>query len=269
VGSLLLPPLSAVGTSNHSDNCVVVYHRLRMRGDLVEMSRFFIAKARQLLYAGLKFVSPPQNAGFVAEFDEGPTNVGILLRGQSLLRVKDYWDRFEEGYFANDFRQEWKLLSPEITTKRWAHVVNRVPASWFTKKEYEIMGIQRVLTNHFPSRGVHPFHKVGVPWEYMPEEMRDEIPGDLKDGRGYPSIGIQTVAYIASVVRPKNIWLFGLDFYHSHYLVSDKIRKEHHLAKQKRMVSLFFNLVRQFEDITFHMATNYPHIPEIPNLVLI
>ena len=232
---------------------------------------------RRLAYRGRRGVAKvtraavprSKNDGICVSFDERPDSIGILLRGQSLIRVKDYWERFEEGYIVNTFKEEWARLSPEIDTKKWTHVVSRVPETWFTKKELEARGIGRVLSNHFPSNGIHPYHVLGVSWEYMPEEMHDLIPGIEDEGRGYPTVGLQTVAYVASIVRPYNVMLFGLDFYHSPYLASNKHRQPHHLDKQQVMVPFFFDLVRQFEGTTFHMATNYPDIPEIPNLVML
>ena len=86
----------------------------------------------------------------------------------------------------------------------------------------------------------------------------------------HPNTGVLSIIYAVEILKPKKLWIIGLDFYESDYL----FRRPWHwdLNNQRnKMIRLdipgqFIKLVRENPNIEFNLITNCSSLTNINNL---
>lgn len=199
-------------------------------------------------------------------------DVGILLRGKSLERLALIYHKFDDCYLVNDSGKELNLFGQYLKGKNIVHFVNSGSRSTLIdKKQYKEYGIDTAqfsftkgmvtgtkidkLTNFYASFGVS---KTG----YIPEKHRKMV-------ESIKNTGVCCIFYVSKIIRPKRIWIAGLDFYHENYLVKEN--KPHHLPKSKKidLTGSFVKIVRNYPDIEYNLVTYYKELPKINNLTVL
>jgi hypothetical protein len=204
-------------------------------------------------------------------------NTGILLRGKSLKELKKISDKFTRCYIVNDFKRELGLVEKQLKDKEIHHFVNSMSESSLQKKQYKNFGIKSLqfsftestakknkghkkkpefLRNHYTHLGLTSI-------QFLPESHE-------KITRSIRNTGLCCVSYVSEFIQPSNIWIAGLDFYESDYLVKKNFKYQVKKAKTIKMVGSFVNIVKKHPHITYHLASyHHKKLLSIENLKLL
>ena len=97
-------------------------------------------------------------------------------------------------------------------------------------------------------------------------------PGDGKYKKKHPNTGVLAVIYAADFLKPKNLWVVGLDFYQEDYLFRrpwhNSLENQQRKMKNTDMVGHFMDVVKRNPEVDFKMIT-VAELPKAPNLEII
>ena len=86
----------------------------------------------------------------------------------------------------------------------------------------------------------------------------------------FPNTGVLAVIYALEIIRPKQLWVFGMDFYQSEYYS----RREYHesLTPQKDkyerlgMIEYTAKLFSNYPEVDVKLVTSYDKFPDVENV---
>jgi len=203
---------------------------------------------------------------------EKSDSVGILCRGVSLSAacrlgfLKDF-------IIVNTKSQEMKAkpVRSLLKGKRIIHMINvgeKILPAWYLLRynvyRYVISRLKPNGSNdtrlRWP-RKVYATEKFGFRTEYLPEEM---VPY-LNDQCG---TGVVAVIYAAVVMKKKNVYVVGMDFYQTAYMTGPLQPHETNLGEQAdEMIGYVVDLIKKCPNTTFHFITASPSFnPSLPNV---
>ncbi len=86
----------------------------------------------------------------------------------------------------------------------------------------------------------------------------------------FPNTGILSVIYALEIIRPQELWVFGMDFYKTNYLFRRKYHKtlEPQIDKYSKlgMVDFTANLFSLYPDTKINLVTSYSEFPDVKNV---
>jgi hypothetical protein len=94
-------------------------------------------------------------------------------------------------------------------------------------------------------------------------------------GLKFPNTGILSLIYTLEIIRPKTMWIFGLDFYSSKYMTTQTqtthLTIDNQAAKLDRLglQEFVFSLFRKFPETKIKVASYYNDWPEIHNVSML
>lgn len=213
-------------------------------------------------------------------FKKNLDNFGLILRGHSLEKINLVADKFKDFLIVNNFDKEVKVTGKYLQKKRGVQLVNMELSAKCTRKNYSLLGINDIMFSRREEEG-HRKAKVGAytsiglrthftppqVWKYLKDYPRAE------DRKKFPNTGMLGFAYCVYYLKPRNLWIVGLDFYHADYL----FRRPHQtvFAKQRRMtdsnelVKVFIKTVKRNPKVNFHIVTYCEELPNLPNLEIL
>lgn len=199
-------------------------------------------------------------------------DVGILLRGKSLEHIALIHDKFKDCYIVNGCGEEIDMFEQYIKGKNIVHFVNSGSRSiLFNKRQYGKYNINQAifsftkrmitaarmikLRDLYASYGVSKFN-------YIPEKYRGIV-------ESIRNTGVNCIFYVSEILKPKRIWLAGLDFYYENYLIKEN--SEHHLPKSKKidLTGSFVKIVKNHPNIEYNLVTYCKELPKINNLTIL
>lgn len=195
-------------------------------------------------------------------------SVCLLLRGKSLGRLPSVCGKFKDCYILNDWKEEIRIFGKYLCGKNITHFANSMSTSMLTAEDYRRFGIDKVVFP-FTRRALEKRKKCFlIDWynrrgiktvEFMPEKYAAMT-------KGIKNTGVCCIFYVSEFIKPKTVWILGLDFYHRNYLV--KANEPHQLAKAKRigLVNSFVDIVKRYPHIEYNLVTYYKKLPKIKNL---
>tara|TARA_B100000674_G_C37927504_1_gene956300 strand:+ start:23 stop:700 length:678 start_codon:yes stop_codon:yes gene_type:complete len=187
-------------------------------------------------------------------------NFAILLKGKSLEFFPQYKHNFNDCFVVSDYDDELKIIGKHLLGKNIIHFRNRGHESCLTKENYYKFKIKYVQLgqvfryNHFPlirSYLYYLFFVRGVNVKFLPEQLRifNDYFGEeyrLK----FPNTGILSIIFALEIFKPKNLWIFGLDFYESDYFTKQiKNPIAHHPLEKRNEKMTRLNLENYVEKI--------------------
>jgi len=225
-------------------------------------------------------------------FPENLDNFGVILKGSSVKHICDYADKFDHCFMVNNFdrnidnkNSEWETVSPHLKGKEIVHFVNRLTTAPLLKEHYEEMNIKHVqlpkIAMDDALRIVRPYYEdCGLKCHLLPEEalkyndfFDDKYylkPGDSNYRAKHPNTGVLAIIYAAGLLKAKNVWIIGLDFYQSDYLYrrpwQTPIENQQLKMKNTDMIGHFIDITKRTPDVNFHLITKASNIPESDNL---
>jgi len=218
--------------------------------------------------------------------DYRPENFGLLLKGASLDKLPKYHDRFDECIIVSDYDDEIRVLGDYILGKEITHFTNRTRAASLTRENYLKYKIKTVQMgqvfrwNHFVLMQSYLHYKsmmIGLKPYFLPEKMRkfnDQFGNEYR--LKFPNTGILSIIYTLEIIKPKTLWLFGLDFYARDYYVEQLKNPDPRPSSERNakivrldLIDHVYELFRDYSKTNIMLASYYDHWPEIPNLKLI
>lgn len=201
---------------------------------------------------------------------------GILLRGKSLEKSHLILDKFDYCMLVNNFKIELNKYVKHIVGKNIVHFVNAMTSASLTPKQYKKLGIKKVQFSFTKKHKDNPhsskridgvikyYNKLGLnlKLEYTPNPLYKKI-------FNIHNTGVACVLYVSEYIKPDNIWLAGLDFYQTNYLVKETTSKQKEKTKKIDMIGSFINIVKSHPNIKYNVISYYDKFPKLKNLNII
>ena len=220
-------------------------------------------------------------------FPKNLNDFGVVLKGASVARISQVSQNFDHCYMVNNFDRninnadsEYSIVAPELKGKNIAHFVNRLDTAPLLPEHYKELGIINVQFTKCEydamiSRMKKLYESYNLRCHLLPEELLQyndffqEIGGYAKK---HPNTGVLAIIYAAHMLKPKNLWVVGLDFYQNDYLFrrpwQAPLKQQKAKMDRTNMVEHFVDVVKRNPDVNFKMVTN-AELPELDNLEII
>ena len=209
-------------------------------------------------------------------------NFGILGKGSSLVFLKKYYLNFQSCYVLSDFDDEFKIYKEYLQNKKIIHFANREPLSRLKKRTYEEYNIKDVqlstrfsfdtfktLTTYLKYKIRNPSLKVNL-LDTKALKYNQGLPKEYKNK--FPNTGILSILYAIDYISPKNLWIFGIDFYSTPYSTLQTTNSHLDLVEQKNkvkrldLVKILNKKISESTHINFHVLSYSPEWIDVPNL---
>ena len=217
---------------------------------------------------------------------------GIVLKGSSVAHIGDYADKFDHCFMVNNFdrnndnnKSEWSTVAPHLKGKDIVHFVNRLTTAPLLEKHYKELNIRHVQFSKTDIDSalaiVKPYYEqCGLRCHFLPKEalkyndfFDDKYylkPGDSNYKTKHPNTGVLAIIYAAGLLKPKHLWVVGLDFYQSDYLFrrpwQTSLENQQLKMLNTDMTGHFIDMVKRTPDVQFHLVTKATTVPEMKNL---
>ena len=203
-------------------------------------------------------------------------NFGILLRGKSLEKVNLIIDKFDDCILVNNFKVELNKYVKDLKGKNIVHFANAMPSAGLEKQQYKLLNIRKIQFS-FTKKYRENYHskqridgvikhynnlKIGLKLEYTTDRLYEQI-------FNIHNTGIAGVLYVSECIKSKNIWIAGLDFYQTNYLVKSTTSKQQEKSKKIDMTGSFISIVKNHPDIKYNVISYYNDFPNLENLNII
>ena len=215
-------------------------------------------------------------------FDRRLDSFGVVLKGKSLEQFTKYDKEFESCFLVNNFDKEMNAVGDSLEGMNCVHFVNRVvtttPLQPENYKRLDLTEIQlpkvSAIGDKTLKQAICHYKSLGLKVHYLPKNLlkfNKEFGPEYANK--YPNTGILAIIYALEMLRPRTLWVIGLDFYQSDYL----FRRPHQStiavqrAKMERtnLVEITANIFRRFPDVQINMVTYYEGFPEVPNVKIL
>ena len=218
-------------------------------------------------------------------FEKGLENFGVILKGASVQRINEVYHNFNNCFMVNNFDRnvdndcsEWSTVHPYLSGKKIVHFVNRLDTAPLLPKHYKKLGIENVqFTKTFYDNRLKHMKRIYESYELtcnlLPEELLEYNKSfDDSYSQKHPNTGVLAIIYAAHMLRPKNLWVIGLDFYQGDYLFRRPwmapLKQQREKMKRTNMVNHFVDVVKKNSSVNFKMITNAT-LPKIENLQIL
>jgi len=202
------------------------------------------------------------------------SSVGILLRGESIKDLSKIVDNFEMCFIVNWHKDEFDNLGKYILGKNIIQYTNLKHCKLFPKHIYEKYNI-KIVAVPFCKNMMNPKRVATLFREYrergikeivfLPEKYIEEL--ELRPR----NTGITCLFYCSEVLSCKKIWVAGLDFYTTEYLLKRTPKKSQRkrLNRQINMVGRFIKYLETFSTIEYVVLSQYESFLKLNNLKVI
>lgn len=216
--------------------------------------------------------------------ESGIENFGVLLKGGSLDKLQKYKNKFKDCFIVSDYDDELAVLSNFLKGKNIIHFRNRERVSTLTKENYLKFNIKHVQLGQV-LRWTHielirsyldyKFMNIGLTVHFLPECMR-KFNDDFDDQYRlkFPNTGILSILFALEIIKPKNLWIFGLDFYAVDYFTKqlknpndqNPISKRNDKMNRLSLDTYIKNTFKVYEKTSINIASYHDDWPSLKNL---
>lgn len=205
-------------------------------------------------------------------------NFGVILKGKSVEKIGNVYHNYNDCFIVNNFDKEIELLEEYLVAKNTVHFVNRLMTAPLTPGNYKKMGITDIQLSKVSDEGdralkkaIKHYKSLGLNTHFLPGRLlRFTSDFGSEYAKKYPQTGVLAVIYALDVIRPRNLWIIGLDFYQADYLVrrphQTPIEKQRAKMERIDMVNTFINILKSYPEVNVSMVTYYEGLPELKNL---
>ena len=209
-------------------------------------------------------------------------NFGILCKGRSILDLPEIEKKVDTCYIVNNFDNELFHFETIFKKKKIIHFVNRLRTAALKKNTYRYFKINRIQMatpfNLFDKN----FMKSYLTYKYfclkvstMSKEVLHQFHYTGNDAykNKFPNTGIFSILYASEILKIKNIYIVGLDFYTDNYLYKSKTTNPVEITHQRflnlKIIEFFLDFIEKKSDTNFFLRTNYQFTYKPKNLILI
>ena len=217
-------------------------------------------------------------------FNSGIENFGLIMKGASLENIEKIHDKFDHCFLINNFDLEIEKYGKYLENKKIVHFVNKLFTAHMFKKNYERFNIKNIQmsTNFFLSiklfRVWYRYKKMGLKVDFMNKEFNNKNSYFNKffDGRfreRFPNAGILALCYTLDVIKPKNLWICGLDFYSQDYIFRRSHQTPLNLQQKKMQDSKLpektMEIMSLYKNININLYSYYKNLNAPSNVNLL
>lgn len=201
-------------------------------------------------------------------FNSNTENFGILLKGNSVSSVIDYYNNFDACFIVNNFERELPEFEKLLNNKEVIHFINRLPTAPMSFSSYMALNIDKIIfmkpfdildLSMLRNYMLYKFLRKRV---YFLPRFIQKIDWGFGDEykKKFPNAGILSLIYALEVIKPKNLWIFGLDFYHGDYLMRRKHQNPIEIQREKfdrlNLIEFTENLFSKYTETTINIITS-------------
>tara|TARA_B100000963_G_C22577429_1_gene649169 strand:+ start:425 stop:1093 length:669 start_codon:yes stop_codon:yes gene_type:complete len=217
-------------------------------------------------------------------FPENLENFGIILKGSSIVRLGEISNNFDHCFIVNNIDKnknnrdsEYSLVAPLIKNKSIVHFVNRLKTASLQRQHYSELGIKNIqFTKSELDKELikvkRIYEKYKLKCHMLPEELLSY--NKYFDGKGdyekkHPNTGVLSIIYATKIIKPRNLWIVGLDFYESDYLFRRPwhwdLKNQREKMERLDIPGQFIKLVDDNFQVQFNVISK-ASLPELKNL---
>ena len=232
---------------------------------------------RRLLYADIRPMwQPSQEPTY--HFQENIEHFGVILKGKSIERIDKVYRNYDDCFIVNNFDKEIELLEKYLIGKNTVHFVNRLMTAPLTPSNYRKLGITDIQLSKVSAKGddklkraIMHYKSLGLRTCFLPRRLLEfNRYFGPEYANKHPNTGVLAICYALDIIRPKNLWIVGLDFYQADYLVrrSHQSPLEDQRAKMDRidLINVFVDILKRYPDGSVNIVTYYDGFPELANV---
>jgi len=219
-------------------------------------------------------------------FSKNLDNFAVILKGSSVKNLPKFSSNFNDCFLVNNIDRnvnqedsEYNVIAPEIRGKNIAHFVNRLTTAPLLKEHYEELNIKnvqfsKIKLDHMLSNVKGYYESCNLTCHLLPEELLEYNKFFSEEyANKHPNTGVLAVVYAAHMLKPKTLWVIGLDFYQKDYLFrrpwQAPLENQQNKMKRTNMINHFVDVVEKNPDVSFKLITGATGIPKVENLEII
>ena len=211
-------------------------------------------------------------------------NFGLIMKGSSLENIDKIYNKFDDAFIVNNFEKEMEKYGHYLENKNITHFVNKLFTAHMFKKNYERLNIRNIQmsTNFFLSLKLFRvwlrYKRMNLNVYFMDKKFnnKDSYFNNLFDGKykyRFPNAGVLALCYVLDVIKPKNLWICGLDFYSEDYI----FRRDHQtpLILQRKKMSesklpeKTMKIMSLYKDTKIYLYSYYKNLDNPSNVRLL
>ena len=201
----------------------------------------------------------------IADF-ESMEKITVLCRGQSVSYIAKN-NNFDACYIVGQFDHTLKSIGKHLAGKKIVQVINKstIKVNRKIHDKFNVNDIQCNFTGWIDRplssarKKIYKTVKMKNSWARVhlaPPGIRERRVSDKNGVIKWATTGIYAVD-LASFWRPKEIWIFGLDFYAVPYFKKEKVHVafKKNKGRKKGMLYNFKKIVERDSNISFSLFT--------------
>lgn len=207
------------------------------------------------------------------------SRISVIARGESarhIHKVNDFEDCFLVGQFTNALADCSMVTS--LSSKKIVQIVNKssIKTDKATCNRYGIRDLQCSfapnINGGLSSGKTKVYKKIVKANKHLKVHLG---PCGIKERQAKPPKSWATTGLyaidLAAFFGPKEIWIFGVDFYESGYLCNERVNVsiESNRKRKKSMITNLYGIVNRDSDIKFTIFTHCKSLISQNNLEII
>lgn len=199
-------------------------------------------------------------------------SIGVICRGKSINSLKDYSDNFEYCFLVGRHENSLKSIGSYIKGKKIVQVLNKVAINPIKEimVEYGIQDIQlnfnsKQDTEDVGGNKLKLLEKVKSINKWAQVRLAPAGIKSRKVVKSWATTGLFGVD-LAAYHHPKNVYIFGLDFYIADYFCIERKQIENSSKRSKEMIKNLHLICRRDKDINFTIYTCHHSLKDLDNL---
>ena len=213
---------------------------------------------------------------------ENLDNFAVLLKGASLENLPEFINEFDDCLIVSDYDVELNAIGTYLKNKNITHFTNRSKQASLSKANYDAYQIKNIQLgqvfrwNHFRLMETYIHYKLmggDFTVHSLPEKLLQYHQGLGEEYYlKFPNTGILSLIYALEMVRPKTLWVFGLDFYSVPYMVTQmqaatlKLNEQAGKMGRLDLMDYVYGLFEKFPATRINMVSYYKNWPKIANM---
>jgi len=200
---------------------------------------------------------------------------GIILRGKSLDKLPLICEHFNRCWIINSFENlhsEIKCLKGK-TIGHYCNVLETtvMPEAFYVDFNIEEVVISRFTWTRDARQARKRYQKQGIKeFSLIPQDLSRYTKQFNRKHLKHPSTGVMSIIDAVERLKPKHVWICGLDFYEVDYLyrrdLAKPIEKQRFCMEHNEIPQQVFDFIEEHPKMFFHIASYYSKFPVLPNL---
>ena len=209
-------------------------------------------------------------------------NFGIICKGRSILDLPEIEKNFDTCYIVNNFENELFHFEAIFKKKKIIHFVNRISTAVLKRETYKYFKINDIQMatpfnlfdkNFMKSYLTYKYLRLKVATMSKDVLHKFHYTGNNDYKYKFPNTGIFSILFASEVLKVKNIYIVGLDFYKDNYLYKTKTSNPVEITHQRfinlKITEFFLDYIEKKKNTNFFLRTNYKFLYKPKNLILI